>query len=82
MWNLRHLLNVEVRNFFDFYSQSLTPRQLWLGVLFFGRWGADADLLSQLQQLLTDLPHDMLDDDLSSPEPRYSDCSEDDTEGG
>ncbi|OWK09511.1 hypothetical protein Celaphus_00006171 [Cervus elaphus hippelaphus] len=33
--------------------------------------------LSQLQQLLTDLPHDMLDDDLSSPELHYSDCSED-----
>ncbi|KAB1278369.1 Centrosomal protein of 152 kDa, partial [Camelus dromedarius] len=30
-----------------------------------------------LQQLLTDLPHDMLDDDLSSPELHYSDCSED-----
>ncbi|XP_030045416.1 centrosomal protein of 152 kDa [Microcaecilia unicolor] len=31
----------------------------------------------ELQQLLTDLPHDMLDDsrDLSSPEPNYSDCS-------
>nr|XP_033776068.1 centrosomal protein of 152 kDa [Geotrypetes seraphini]XP_033776070.1 centrosomal protein of 152 kDa [Geotrypetes seraphini] len=31
----------------------------------------------ELQQLLTDLPHDMLDDsrDLSSPEPDYSDCS-------
>ncbi|XP_074183871.1 centrosomal protein of 152 kDa isoform X2 [Rhinolophus sinicus] len=35
----------------------------------------------ELQQLLTDLPHDMLDDDLSSPELRYSDCSEDGTEG-
>lgn len=34
-------------------------------------------LFSQLQQLLTDLPHDMLDDDLSSPELHYSDCSED-----
>ncbi|XP_075431759.1 centrosomal protein of 152 kDa isoform X2 [Ascaphus truei] len=30
----------------------------------------------ELQQLLTDLPHDMLDDSLSSsPEPNYSDCS-------
>ncbi|KAE8617815.1 hypothetical protein XENTR_v10009201 [Xenopus tropicalis] len=30
----------------------------------------------ELQQLLTDLPHDMLDDSLSSsPEPSYSDCS-------
>nr|KAF6483630.1 centrosomal protein 152 [Rousettus aegyptiacus] len=34
-----------------------------------------------LQQLLTDLPHDMLDDDLSSSELQYSDCSEDGTEG-
>ncbi|KAM8974640.1 centrosomal protein of 152 kDa [Pelodytes ibericus] len=31
----------------------------------------------ELQQLLTDLPHDMLDDSLSSsPEPNYSDCSD------
>ncbi|CAH2274016.1 centrosomal of 152 kDa isoform X2 [Pelobates cultripes] len=30
----------------------------------------------ELQQLLTDLPHDLLDDSLSSsPEPNYSDCS-------
>ncbi|XP_053784883.1 centrosomal protein of 152 kDa isoform X4 [Desmodus rotundus] len=42
----------------------------------------DYEREKELQQLLTDLPHDMLDDDLSSPEPRYSDCSEDDTEGG
>ncbi|KAF6350968.1 centrosomal protein 152 [Rhinolophus ferrumequinum] len=35
----------------------------------------------ELQQLLTDLPHDMLDDDLSSPELHYSDCSENGTEG-
>ncbi|XP_032962800.1 centrosomal protein of 152 kDa isoform X3 [Rhinolophus ferrumequinum] len=34
----------------------------------------------ELQQLLTDLPHDMLDDDLSSPELHYSDCSENGTE--
>uniref|UniRef100_A0A2K6KD36 Centrosomal protein 152 n=1 Tax=Rhinopithecus bieti TaxID=61621 RepID=A0A2K6KD36_RHIBE len=34
----------------------------------------------ELQRLLTDLPHDMLDDDLSSPEPQYSDCSEDGTD--
>ncbi|KAL0601045.1 Centrosomal protein of 152 kDa [Plecturocebus cupreus] len=40
----------------------------------------DADLLTQLQQLLTDLPHDMLDDDLSSPELRYSDCSDNGTD--
>uniref|UniRef100_A0A8C5Q5I4 Centrosomal protein 152 n=1 Tax=Leptobrachium leishanense TaxID=445787 RepID=A0A8C5Q5I4_9ANUR len=33
-------------------------------------------LFLQLQQLLTDLPHDMLDDSLSSsPEPNYSDSS-------
>ncbi|XP_028926690.2 centrosomal protein of 152 kDa isoform X2 [Ornithorhynchus anatinus] len=32
--------------------------------------------LLQLQQLLTDLPHDMLDDDLSSPELNSSRCSE------
>ncbi|KAL1785749.1 centrosomal protein of 152 kDa isoform X1 [Sigmodon hispidus] len=31
----------------------------------------------ELQQLLTDLPHDMLDDDLSSPEHHDSDCSVD-----
>ncbi|XP_045384634.1 centrosomal protein of 152 kDa isoform X8 [Lemur catta] len=41
----------------------------------------DYEREKELQQLLTDLPHDMLDDDLSSPELRYSDCSEDDTEG-
>ncbi|XP_074090835.1 centrosomal protein of 152 kDa isoform X3 [Macrotis lagotis] len=35
----------------------------------------------ELQQLLTDLPHDMLDDDLSSPELNLSDCSEDATVG-
>nr|XP_045013317.1 centrosomal protein of 152 kDa isoform X2 [Jaculus jaculus] len=34
----------------------------------------------ELQQLLTDLPHDMLDDDLSSPELHGSVCSEDGTE--
>lgn len=37
----------------------------------------DVTLLTQLQQLLTDLPHDMLDDELSSPERRDSDCSVD-----
>ncbi|XP_027716730.1 centrosomal protein of 152 kDa isoform X3 [Vombatus ursinus] len=37
--------------------------------------------LLELQQLLTDLPHDMLDDDLSSPELNFSDCSEDATVG-
>ncbi|XP_075387326.1 centrosomal protein of 152 kDa isoform X2 [Tenrec ecaudatus] len=31
----------------------------------------------ELQLLLTDLPHDMLDDDLSSPELHSPDCSED-----
>lgn len=57
---------------------------LWLGqhqphgagVLSRGRREADPALLPQLQQLLTDLPHDMLDDDLSSP-----DCSEDGLDG-
>ncbi|KAF5925444.1 hypothetical protein HPG69_001890 [Diceros bicornis minor] len=34
-----------------------------------------------MQQLLTDLPHDMLDDDLSSPELHYSDFSENGMEG-
>ncbi|XP_066886805.1 centrosomal protein of 152 kDa isoform X3 [Kogia breviceps] len=38
----------------------------------------DYEREKELQQLLTDLPHDMLDDDdLSSPEFHYSDCSED-----
>ncbi|XP_072480816.1 centrosomal protein of 152 kDa isoform X11 [Notamacropus eugenii] len=37
--------------------------------------------LLELQELLTDLPHDMLDDDLSSPELNFSDCSEDATVG-
>lgn len=41
----------------------------------------DYEREKELQQLLTDLPHDMLDDDLSSPELQYSDCSEDGTEG-
>ncbi|XP_045668093.1 centrosomal protein of 152 kDa isoform X5 [Ursus americanus] len=41
----------------------------------------DYEREKELQQLLTDLPHDMLDDDLSSPELHYSDCSEDGTEG-
>ncbi|XP_008141465.2 centrosomal protein of 152 kDa [Eptesicus fuscus] len=41
----------------------------------------DYEREKELQQLLTDLPHDMLDDDLSSPELPSSDCSEDDTEG-
>ncbi|XP_034516899.1 centrosomal protein of 152 kDa isoform X2 [Ailuropoda melanoleuca] len=41
----------------------------------------DYEREKELQQLLTDLPHDMLDDDLSSPELHYSDCSEDSTEG-
>ncbi|XP_032153404.1 centrosomal protein of 152 kDa isoform X5 [Sapajus apella] len=40
----------------------------------------DYEREKELQQLLTDLPHDMLDDDLSSPELRYSDCSEDGTD--
>ncbi|XP_036592953.1 centrosomal protein of 152 kDa [Trichosurus vulpecula] len=35
----------------------------------------------ELQQLLTDLPQDMLDDDISSPELNFSDCSEDATVG-
>ncbi|XP_042639616.1 centrosomal protein of 152 kDa [Orycteropus afer afer] len=41
----------------------------------------DYEREKELQQLLTDLPHDMLDDDLSSPELHSSDCSEDGTEG-
>ncbi|XP_055219246.2 centrosomal protein of 152 kDa isoform X4 [Gorilla gorilla gorilla] len=41
----------------------------------------DYEREKELQQLLTDLPHDMLDDDLSSPELQYSDCSEDGTDG-
>ncbi|XP_021117058.1 centrosomal protein of 152 kDa isoform X3 [Heterocephalus glaber] len=41
----------------------------------------DYEREKELQQLLTDLPHDMLDDDLSSPEPQDSDCSEDDPAG-
>ncbi|XP_036156675.1 centrosomal protein of 152 kDa isoform X2 [Myotis myotis] len=41
----------------------------------------DYEREKELQQLLTDLPHDMLDDDLSSAELHSSDCSEDDTEG-
>ncbi|XP_039073983.1 centrosomal protein of 152 kDa isoform X1 [Hyaena hyaena] len=41
----------------------------------------DYEREKELQQLLTDLPHDMLDDDLSSPELPYSDYSEDGTEG-
>ncbi|XP_016018732.2 centrosomal protein of 152 kDa isoform X3 [Rousettus aegyptiacus] len=41
----------------------------------------DYEREKELQQLLTDLPHDMLDDDLSSSELQYSDCSEDGTEG-
>nr|XP_035931861.1 centrosomal protein of 152 kDa isoform X5 [Halichoerus grypus] len=41
----------------------------------------DYEREKELQLLLTDLPHDMLDDDLSSPELHYSDCSEDGTEG-
>ncbi|XP_047395982.1 centrosomal protein of 152 kDa isoform X7 [Sciurus carolinensis] len=41
----------------------------------------DYEREKELQQLLTDLPHDMLDDELSSPELNFSDCSEDGTEG-
>ncbi|XP_032273174.1 centrosomal protein of 152 kDa isoform X3 [Phoca vitulina] len=41
----------------------------------------DYEREKELQLLLTDLPHDMLDDDLSSPELHYSDCSEDGIEG-
>ncbi|XP_069882691.1 centrosomal protein of 152 kDa isoform X2 [Dipodomys merriami] len=37
----------------------------------------DYEREKELQQLLTDLPHDMLDDELSSPDLHYSDCSED-----
>uniref|UniRef100_H0X8Q6 Centrosomal protein 152 n=1 Tax=Otolemur garnettii TaxID=30611 RepID=H0X8Q6_OTOGA len=41
----------------------------------------DYEREKELQQLLTDLPHDMLDDDdLSSPDLHYLDCSEDDAE--
>ncbi|XP_019064286.1 centrosomal protein of 152 kDa isoform X3 [Fukomys damarensis] len=42
----------------------------------------DYEREKELQQLLTDLPHDMLDDDdLSSPEHHSPDCSEDCPEG-
>ncbi|KAM6181075.1 centrosomal protein of 152 kDa [Erethizon dorsatum] len=41
----------------------------------------DYEREKELQQLLTDLPHDMLDDDLSSPELQDSDCSEHGLEG-
>ncbi|XP_044620863.2 centrosomal protein of 152 kDa isoform X2 [Equus asinus] len=41
----------------------------------------DYEREKELQQLLTDLPHDMLDDDLSSPELHSLDCSEDGIEG-
>ncbi|KAM4829638.1 centrosomal protein of 152 kDa isoform 3-T4 [Thomomys bottae] len=37
----------------------------------------DYEREKELQQLLTDLPHDMLDDELSSQDLHYSDCSED-----
>ncbi|KAM6202479.1 centrosomal protein of 152 kDa [Rhynchocyon petersi] len=40
----------------------------------------DYEREKELQQLLTDLPHDMLDDDLSSPELHSSDCSDDGTD--
>lgn len=53
-----------------------------MGTLFSRRAAVDLTLPSQLQRLLTDLPHDMLDDDLSSPELCLSDGSEDDSEGG
>ncbi|KAM5235531.1 centrosomal protein of 152 kDa-like [Ctenodactylus gundi] len=36
----------------------------------------DYEREKELQQLLTDLPHDMLDDDFSSPELHSPDCSE------
>ncbi|XP_007644934.1 centrosomal protein of 152 kDa isoform X3 [Cricetulus griseus] len=43
----------------------------------------DYEREKELQQLLTDLPHDMLDDDLlSSPEHHDSDCSVDGIAGG
>uniref|UniRef100_A0A6I8N7P0 CEP152 CEP63 binding coiled coil domain-containing protein n=1 Tax=Ornithorhynchus anatinus TaxID=9258 RepID=A0A6I8N7P0_ORNAN len=38
--------------------------------------GSERKCERRLQQLLTDLPHDMLDDDLSSPELNSSRCSE------
>ncbi|XP_052039433.1 centrosomal protein of 152 kDa isoform X4 [Apodemus sylvaticus] len=41
----------------------------------------DYEREKELQQLLTDLPHDMLDDELSSPERQDSDCSVDSTAG-
>lgn len=41
----------------------------------------DYEREKELQQLLTDLPHDMLDDELSSPERQDSDCSVDGTAG-
>ncbi|XP_076785790.1 centrosomal protein of 152 kDa isoform X4 [Arvicanthis niloticus] len=37
----------------------------------------DYEREKELQQLLTDLPHDMLDDELSTPESQGSDCSVD-----
>ncbi|XP_058440767.1 centrosomal protein of 152 kDa isoform X3 [Marmota monax] len=40
----------------------------------------DYEREKELQQLLTDLPHDMLDDELSSSELHFSDCSMDGTE--
>ncbi|XP_006895387.1 PREDICTED: centrosomal protein of 152 kDa [Elephantulus edwardii] len=40
----------------------------------------DYEREKELQQLLTDLPHDMLDDDLSSPELHSPDSSEDGTD--
>ncbi|XP_063104446.1 centrosomal protein of 152 kDa isoform X3 [Cavia porcellus] len=41
----------------------------------------DYEREKELQQLLTDLPHDMLDDEPSSPELQDSDCSEHGLEG-
>lgn len=48
-----------------------------MGSVFVSVSDIDVTLPPQLQQLLTDLPHDMLDDELSSPERRDSDCSVD-----
>lgn len=77
MCNSRNSLSRGVRNLF---VQLLVARRLQavLGsVLCFNQRDTDGALLTQLQQLLTDLPHDMLDDDLSSPERHDSDCSVD-----
>lgn len=75
MCNLRNSLNGEVGNL---CVQSRIGCRAAVGSLWcVWQRGSDVTLLTQLQQLLTDLPHDMLDDDLSSPERHDSDCSVD-----